>query len=163
MSINLCLLKFFLWLLIDTTVVTKKPTATRGHKVYSVEVATCAILISNDCFIECMDEERQLFSSGGYDLYEEVEPDVDSLRVEAEIVDMVGDSLGTRSYDGDSLPSHIECESCGQRIRLGWAIEEAIEDREEEIDVYVSCSGEMRGGRSCLYGIDIEGSVSYTE
>lgn len=127
-------------------------------------VATCAILISNDDFVKGMNEEdRQLFSSDGYDLYEEVHPEIDSLRIEADIVDMVGDSLGTRRYDEDSLPSHIECESCGQRIRLGWAIEEAIDNREEEIDEYVSCSGEMRGGRKCLYGLDIEGSVSYKE
>lgn len=107
------------------------------------------------------EEERQAFSSGSYDSYTEAHPEIESLRVEAELVDMVGDSLGVYSYDEDDLPSHIECKSCGQRIRLGWAIEDEIENREEEIDKYVSCPGEKRGGRDCLYGLDIECTVSY--
>jgi hypothetical protein len=109
------------------------------------------------------EDDENLFSSDSYDLCAEVSPEVDSVRVEAEVADMVGDTLGKYTYDEDSLPSHIECDSCGQRIRLGWAIEEAINNGKEEIDEYVSCSGEMRGGRDCLYGIDIEGTVSYEQ
>lgn len=107
------------------------------------------------------EDDENPFSSDSYDLCAEVSPEVDSLRVEVKIADMVGDTLGEYTYDEESLPSHIECDSCGHRIRFGWAIEEAINNEEEEIDEYVSCSGEMRDGRECLYGLDIEGSVSY--
>lgn len=107
------------------------------------------------------EDDENLFSSGSYDPCAEVKPEIDSLHIEAEIADMVGGTLGEYTYDEDSLPSHIECDSCGQRIRLGWAIEESINERKEEIDEYISCSGEMRDGRDCLYGLDIEGRVSY--
>ena len=40
---------------------------------------------------------------------------------------------------------------------------EAINKGKEVIHEYVSGSGEMRDGGECLYGTDIEGTVSYEE
>lgn len=107
--------------------------------------------------------DEPLFSSGSYDSYSEVHPEIESLQVTAENVDVVGDVITTHRFDENSLPSHVECENCGERLRLGWAIEDAINSKEEEIDEYVSCSGEEYEGRSCVYGLDIQGSVSYNE
>lgn len=108
-------------------------------------------------------DDEPFFSSGSYESYTEVHPEIESLQVEAELVDVVGDILRTHHFDEESLPSHIDCENCGHRIQVGWAIEDEISNREEEIDVYVSCPGEEYEGRSCVYGLDIEGTVSYNE
>lgn len=121
------------------------------------------MLIKVDRLVDYMSQDEPFFSSGSYDSYTEVHPEIDSLQIEAELVDIVGDSLRTYYFDEDSLPSHVDCENCGQRLQLGWAIEEAIQSGDEEIDEYVSCSGEEYEGRSCVYGLDIEGSVSYNE
>lgn len=109
------------------------------------------------------DEDRPFFSSGSYDSYTDIHPEIESLRIDAELRDIVGDLLNAYHYDEENLPSHIDCENCGHRIKLGWAIEGAINSQETEINEIVSCPGKEYEGRSCVYALSIEGTVSYKD
>lgn len=110
-----------------------------------------------------MPDDSPFFHSGEeYDSYQDIHPEIESLTVEAELVDIVGDVEQSYRFNEDTLPSHIDCANCGHRLQFGWEIDPIIQRREEDIDIIVSCPGEEYEGRSCVYSLDIEGEVTYS-
>jgi hypothetical protein len=112
----------------------------------------------------CMsNDDRKPFFATEYDSVQDAHPEVESVNIRGELRDIVGDHLQTYHFSEGDLPTQIVCENCDTTIRFGWELEDAIDEREEEIEIYVRCPGEEYEGRTCVYGLQMEGTISYLD